>query len=155
MAIFNSQISISEKPLEMPAQAWIPTAGAVVDFWGVVRADENGQAIAGIEYEAHRAMAEHQMELIVERALADYGALKIILHHRIGFVPVAEPSLFLRVMSGHRQAAFGAGQWIVDELKRRVPIWKRPVLIRPAATATTILRAQTRCKPPSRRHELG
>jgi molybdopterin synthase catalytic subunit len=84
-------------------------------------------------------MAEHQMELIVERALADYGAHKIILHHRIGFVPVAESSLFLRVMSGHRQAAFGAGQWIVDELKRRVPIWKRPVLLKPTATATTTI----------------
>ncbi len=139
MAIFNSQISINEKPLEMPAQAWIPTAGAVVDFWGVVREDENGQAITGIEYEAHRAMAEHQMELIVERALADYGALKIILHHRIGFVPVAEPSLFLRVMSGHRQAAFSAGQWIVDELKRRVPIWKRPVLIEPTPNMTATI----------------
>jgi molybdopterin synthase catalytic subunit len=50
----------------------------------------------------------------------------VIIHHRIGFVAVGESSLFMRVFSGHRQAAFQASRWIVDELKKKVPIWKRP-----------------------------
>jgi molybdopterin synthase catalytic subunit len=51
---------------------------------------------------------------------------QIIIHHRIGFVRVGDASLFLRVTAQRRAAAFGASQWVVDELKRRVPIWKRP-----------------------------
>ena len=51
----------------------------------------------------------------------------LIVHHRIGFVPVAVPSLFLRVSAAHRGPAFAAAEWFIDELKQRVPIWKHPV----------------------------
>jgi len=51
---------------------------------------------------------------------------KVVAHHRIGFVPTGEPSLFLQVSAQHRAAAFEASKWIVDELKKKVPIWKRP-----------------------------
>jgi molybdopterin synthase catalytic subunit len=127
MAISNLQISLVEKPLAWPAENWSAAAGAFVDFWGVVRGLEDGRAIRGIEYEAHRAMAEHQLRLIGESASEEFALEQMVLRHRIGFVPVAEASLFLRVASGHRQAAFRASQWIVEELKRKAPIWKRPV----------------------------
>ena len=71
-------------------------------------------------------MAEHQLREIAEQALIQFDLRSVIIHHRIGFVAVGEPSLFMRVFSGHRQAAFQASRWIVDELKKKVPIWKRP-----------------------------
>jgi len=101
-------------------------AGAVVDFWGIVRRLEDGHEIEGIDYEAHKAMAEHQMKVIADAAAETFRLNQVLLHHRIGFVPAGEASLFLRVRAQHRAAAFEASKWIVDELKKKVPIWKKP-----------------------------
>ena len=101
-------------------------AGARVDFQGIVRGSEDGREIDGIDYEAHRKMAEHQLQQIAEQAAIEFGLRLVIIHHRIGFVPVGELSLFTRVCSGHREAAFQASRSIVEELKKKVPIWKRP-----------------------------
>ena len=101
-------------------------AGAFVDFWGVVRPIEDGREIEGIDYEAHCEMAEHQLKRIAEQAGERFGLRLVIIHHRIGFIAVEEPSLFLRVASPHRSEGFQASQWIVNELKKEVPIWKRP-----------------------------
>ena len=111
----------------MPEPGGDPQAGAVVVFWGAVRATEEGREITGIQYEAHRAMAEHQMRLVAESAAKKFDVREIFIRHRIGFVPAAEPSVVVRVASGHRGAAFAASEWIMDELKRVVPIWKHPV----------------------------
>jgi molybdopterin synthase catalytic subunit len=131
MAIWKSQILITNSPLAMPPADWRDLAGAVVDFWGVVRRSEDEREISGIEYEAHEAMARHQMELIAQRAETNFNLEAIILRHRIGVVAAGEASLFLRVASGHRGAAFAGSQWIVGELKKKVPIWKRPLFVRP------------------------
>ncbi|HEY2045994.1 MAG TPA: molybdenum cofactor biosynthesis protein MoaE [Candidatus Udaeobacter sp.] len=104
----------------------ISGAGAVVDFWGVVRLLEDSREIDGIDYDAHREMAEHQLKRIAELAAERFRLKLVIIHHRIGFIAVGEPSLFLRVASSHRSEGFRASQWIVDELKKKVPIWKRP-----------------------------
>src|ERR1700674_4482479 len=64
--------------------------------------------------------------LLTEEAVKKFRLEQVIVHHRIGFVGTGEASLFLRVGAEHRAAGFEASQWIVDELKRRVPIWKRP-----------------------------
>ncbi|MEY2495425.1 MAG: molybdopterin synthase catalytic subunit [Verrucomicrobiota bacterium] len=127
MAISVCEVSLTDSPLDLPEAKNDPKAGAIVVFWGAVRESEAGREIAGIEYEAHRAMAEHQMRLVVESASEKFEVTEIFLRHRIGFVPVAEPSVVVRVTSGHRGAAFAASQWIMDELKRVVPIWKHPV----------------------------
>jgi molybdopterin synthase catalytic subunit len=100
--------------------------GATVDFRGIVRALEADRQIDGIEYEAHAAMAEHQLRTIAQQAISDFALLFVSIHHRIGLVPAGETSLLLRVGSAHRGAAFEASQWIVTELKKRVPIWKMP-----------------------------
>jgi molybdopterin synthase catalytic subunit len=134
MAISVCEVSLTEAPLVLPEPRSDPGAGAIVVFWGAVRESEEGREITGIEYEAHRAMAEHQMRIVAESALAKFDVREILLHHRIGFVPVAQPSVVVRVMSGHRGAAFAASQWIMDELKRVVPIWKRPVFKEDSAT---------------------
>lgn len=127
MAISVCEVSLTESPLDLPEARNDPGAGAIVVFWGAVRASEDGREITGIEYEAHRAMAEHQMRIVAESASEKFEVREILLHHRIGFVPVAQPSVVVRVASAHRGAAFAASQWIMDELKRVVPIWKHPV----------------------------
>jgi molybdopterin synthase catalytic subunit len=119
------EVLVTDAQLNAPGNQVDLAAGAAVDFRGIVRGFEDGREIEGIDYEAHRKMAEHQLRQIAEQATIQFDLRSVIIHHRIGFVPVGEPSLFMRVCSGHRQAAFQAGQRIVDELKKKVPIWKR------------------------------
>src|SRR5947209_15453644 len=119
-------IVLTDSPLYAPPQDDDVNAGAIVDFWGVVRKIENGREIEGIEYEANREMAEHQLRQIAEQAVNKFGLRLVLLHHRIGFIATGEPSLFLRVTSRYRNEGFRASQWIVDELKKKVPIWKGP-----------------------------
>ena len=120
-------VSLTESALVLPEPDNDPQAGAVVIFLGAVRSTETGREITGIEYEAHSAMAEHQMRMVAESASEKFAVREVIIHHRIGFVPAGQPSVVVRVTSGHRGAAFGASQWIMDELKQVVPIWKHPV----------------------------
>ena len=126
MANSVCDILLTESALRAPAQSGETVAGAIVDFFGFVRELEEGREIKGIDYEAHRAMAEHQLRLVAEEAVGKFRLKKVIVHHRVGFVQAGETSLFLQVRAEHRGAAFEASKWIVDELKRKVPIWKHP-----------------------------
>ena len=125
MANVVCEISVTQDPIAAGVSD-IPGAGAVIDFWGVVRLLEDSREIDGIDYDAHREMAEHQLKRIAEQAAEQFGLKFVIVHHRIGFIAVGEASLFLQVASPHRSEGFRASQWIVDELKKKVPIWKRP-----------------------------
>jgi len=135
MANSVCDVLLTEDPLKDAADTAATTtdvdlaAGAVVVFWGVVRQLEDDREIKGIDYESHAKMAEHQMRLIAETALEKFQLKQVVLHHRVGFVRAGEPSLFLRVGAAHRAAAFEASGWIVDELKKKVPIWKKPVFV--------------------------
>jgi molybdopterin synthase catalytic subunit len=120
------EVLLTEARLIAPSVDVDLSAGALVDFWGMVRELEDGREIEGIDYEAHATMAEHQMKEIARRAISDFGLHFVMVHHRIGFVSAGEASLFLRVSAKHRRAAFRANQWMVEELKKRVPIWKKP-----------------------------
>jgi molybdopterin synthase catalytic subunit len=102
------------------------SSGAVVDFWGVVRIKEGERHIRGIEYEAHPAMAEHQLRLIGKEAIERYELSLAVVRHRVGFVAVGKASLFARVAAPHRGEAIRAMEWLVGELKKKVPIWKHP-----------------------------
>jgi molybdopterin synthase catalytic subunit len=137
MATWHSEILITTSPLQSRPNRWSGAAGASVDFWGVVRTLEDGREISGIEYEAHRTMAQRQMELIAEAARTEFGLEEVALQHRIGFVAAGEASLFLRVASAHRAAALRASSWIVTELKKKVPIWKRPLFVEQSRTVTS------------------
>ena len=125
MANVVCEISVTKAPLEAPGSD-VVGAGALIDFWGVVRPIEDGRQIEGIDYEAHHEMAEHQLKRIAEHARERFELKRVIIHHRTGFIAVGEASLFLRVASPHRSEGFEASQWIVDELKKKVPIWKQP-----------------------------
>lgn len=102
--------------------------GAVVCFLGVVRDDEDGAPISGIDYESFQRMAEHQFGLLFDEMERRWPVESVRLVHRVGLVKVNEPSLWVEVISPHRGEAFAACQWLIDEMKRVVPIWKRPVL---------------------------
>lgn len=126
MANSNCRVSLTDAPLAVPRGEKPLEVGGIVDFWGVVRQMEDGRPISGIEYEAHAAMAEHQLRTLAEEGNTQFNLMQIDVLHRIGFVPVGEPSLLVRVCSKHRAEAFRACSWLVDELKKRVPIWKHP-----------------------------
>jgi molybdopterin synthase catalytic subunit len=101
--------------------------GAAVYFAGVVRGTEEGRAISAIEYEAFQKMAEHQFHLLFEQAGRRWPLESIRLVHRIGRVDVGEASIWIEVVAAHREEAFAACQFIIGEMKRVVPIWKRPI----------------------------
>jgi len=101
--------------------------GAVIYFLGVVRGSEEGKPIDAIEYEAFQKMAGHQFHLLFDEIQKRWPVESIRLAHRIGVVKVNEPSLWVEVVAPHRGEAFAACQWLVDEMKRVVPIWKKPL----------------------------
>ena len=121
------EIRITKQPLDPLFLRFSRTEGAVVDFFGVVRSIENDRMIDAIEYEAFEAMAERQLALIADEAKDRYGLVSVVIHHRIGLVPVGEASLFVRVTARHRRAAFEGSSQIIERLKQAVPIWKHPV----------------------------
>jgi molybdopterin synthase catalytic subunit/molybdopterin converting factor small subunit len=103
-------------------------AGGVVTFWGVVRDQEDGKPIHALNYTAYREMADHQFRKLLAETHRKWALKRIRIVHRLGVVPVGEPSLLVRVEAAHRGGAFAAAQFIIDELKQRVPIWKTAVL---------------------------
>ena len=126
MANSVCEVLVTESALQAPNHDGDFTAGAVVDFFGVVRKQEGDREIEGIDYESHKKMAEHQLRLIAEAAIKKFQLKQVVLHHRVGFVDAGKASLLLRVSAPHRAAAFDASKWMVDELKKKVPIWKKP-----------------------------
>lgn len=100
-------------------------AGAVLYFLGLVRGVEAGSSIQGLEYESFQRMAEHQFDLLLDEMEKRWPIESVRVVHRIGFVKTNEASLWMEVVAPHRAEAFAAGQWLIDEMKRVVPIWKK------------------------------
>jgi molybdopterin synthase catalytic subunit len=101
--------------------------GAAVYFTGVVRDMEEGAAILAIEYTTFQKMTEHQFGLLFNEMEKRWPIDSVRLVHRIGVVQAGEPSLWVEVIAPHRGEAFAACQWLIDEMKRVVPIWKKPL----------------------------
>ena len=102
--------------------------GAVIYFLGVVREQEGSAPIVALEYEAYEKMAVHQFHKIFDDIERRWPIESVRLVHRIGAVPVNEPSLWVEVIAPHRAEAFHASQYLIDEMKKMVPIWKRAVM---------------------------
>lgn len=96
--------------------------GAVVSFWGVVRKDHNTKQF--LFYECYKEMAIKEIEKIVYRAVNRFNLSIVKVIHRIGKVYEGESSVFILVHSKHRKEAFKGCRYIIDQIKRRVPIWK-------------------------------
>ena len=125
------QLTITTGPIDEPAllreRRMSDAMGAVIYFLGVVRGGEGEQKISAIEYESFKKMAEYQFHLLFDQMEKRWPIESVRLVHRIGMVKVNESSLWVEVVAPHRGEAFAACQWLIDEMKRLVPIWKRPV----------------------------
>ncbi|MBV8207766.1 MAG: molybdenum cofactor biosynthesis protein MoaE [Acidobacteria bacterium] len=102
-----------------------PEDGAVVVFEGVVRNHSRQRQTFFLEYEAYEAMAAAGLQLLVEQAREKFPIRDAAVHHRLGRIEIGETSVVIAVFSAHRAAAFDACRWIIDTLKRTVPIWKK------------------------------
>lgn len=102
-----------------------PEDGAAAVFEGIVRNNTRGRRTLYLEYEAYEDMALKQMEELAARALADFKIRDVAIVHRLGRIEIGETSVLIVVASAHRAAAFDAGRWLIDTLKRTVPIWKK------------------------------
>ena len=101
--------------------------GAAIYFLGIVREQEGENEIAALDYEAFEKMAVHQFHKIFDELERRWPIETVRLVHRIGRVAVNESSLWVEVTAPHRGEAFEACQFLIDEMKKVVPIWKRPV----------------------------
>jgi molybdopterin synthase catalytic subunit len=99
--------------------------GAAVVFEGVVRNRTRGRRTLYLDYEAYEEMALEQMEELAQRALEQFQVREVALVHRLGRLEIGETSVLIVVVSPHRGAAFDACRWLIDTLKRSVPIWKK------------------------------
>ena len=102
-------------------------AGAIATFTGTTRVHSRGRTVTHLDYEAYEGMAEKVMEEIAESLRAKYQLTAIAIHHRIGRVSIGETSVVIAVSAPHRQDALAACKDAIDELKERVPLWKKEV----------------------------
>jgi len=122
IALRDSALSLDEAWSHVAA----PECGGQVFFVGSVRPDEtpNGQ-ISALEYEAYPGAAEKKMLEIAQDAVTKFGAMRVAMLHRYGHLSPGEAAVIIAVGCGHRAEAFEACRYVIDELKQRVPIWKK------------------------------
>ena len=120
--------ALVRQPIEAAAIAAAirePADGAIVVFDGIVRNQTRGRRTLFLDYTAYEPMALQQMEQLAQQALASYAVRAVSLVHRLGRLEIGETSVFIAVASAHRAAAFDACRWLIDTLKKTVPIWKK------------------------------
>ena len=99
--------------------------GAVLLFLGAVRHVNDGRDVTGIDYAAYEAMAQRELDAIVAEGAARFGTRDVAIVHRLGELSVEDVSVAIAVGHPHRDTAYALSRWVIEELKRRVPIWKR------------------------------
>jgi len=119
--VTRGQISLTD------VEAWVkePGAGAVVYFDGIVRNHSEGKRVKFLEYEAYEAMAEEKLREIGEEIQRRWPVSKVAILHRVGRLEVGESSVIIAVSSPHRDHAFAACRFAIEQIKILVPIWKR------------------------------
>jgi len=100
-------------------------AGAVVVFEGTVRDHHAGRPVLRLEYSAHVAVAESAWQELQARTLAEFEVVALRGYHRVGTLAIGECAVWIGVAAAHRAPAFAASQWLIDAIKRELPIWKR------------------------------
>ena len=101
------------------------TIGGIVTFLGTTRDLSRGSRVAKLEFEHYPGMAEKKLAEIRDRAIREFGAIDATIIHRVGTMPVGENIVLIVVASAHRDEAFRACRFCIDELKRITPIWKK------------------------------
>lgn len=98
--------------------------GAQILFLGVVRDHAEGRPVRGMRYEAYEPMAERVLQEIVEETVSGHGVTSVAAVHRIGELTLGDASVAIVVNSPHRDAAYAASRHVIEEIKRRLPVWK-------------------------------
>jgi molybdopterin synthase catalytic subunit len=130
----ETHIAFTTQPIIVPAaQTATRETGAEVEFRGIVRETEQGRAIGGLNYEAHIPMATRHLHRILDKLRETWPCQAVWFIHRLGWVPVGETSLYVRVQASHREAAFRFCMELINLLKKDAPIWKLTAPPPPAA----------------------
>lgn len=109
---------------ELTAITERPDCGALATFTGVVRDNHDGKSVLRLSYTAHEGVAEKMIREIEQEAIARFGVAECLVVHRVGDLAIGDAAIVAAVRSGHRGEAFDAVRYVVDNVKRRVPIWK-------------------------------
>ena len=104
-----------------------PEAGAIATFIGTTRNNNEGRKVIALDYEAYPEMAEKELARIGEDAKTKWPICRMAIVHRLGSVQITEASVIIAVSAGHRDAAFAACRFAIEEIKKTVPIWKKEV----------------------------
>ncbi len=126
----NSFAEITSAPLdigEIARRVVLPECGATVTLDGYVRKFTKGRETDYLVYEGYEPMALKEMAKLIERAADEFEIANVGIVHRLGRLEIGETSVVIAVSSPHRRAAFAACEWLIMELKRTVPIWKKEV----------------------------
>jgi molybdopterin synthase catalytic subunit len=126
------RIEIVDAPIpaaEIVAAIKAGSDGAVCVFDGIVRDNTRGRRTLHLDYEAYREMALEKMRALADEAVTSFGVREVAMVHRQGRLAVGETSVLIVVASAHRAAAFDACRWLIDTLKKTVPIWKKETFV--------------------------
>lgn len=115
---------VTHEPIVPPAMD-VPAAGGFVFFEGRVRDHNDGRPVQALEYESYAEMAEKQGAALIEEALRRFDILAARAIHRVGPLDIGDTAVWVGVAAAHRGDAFEACAWLMDEIKHRLPIWKK------------------------------
>lgn len=121
---------LTTEPIDVDALAREVSAddcGAVITFVGTVRAEGGDDPLVALEYEAYDAMAAAKMSEVCDTAMARFAVREALCVHRVGRLAIGEASIAIAVSAGHRADAFAAARYVIEEVKREVPIWKKDI----------------------------
>ena len=118
-----SEVAID--PARLRQALHLPQCGALVCFEGWVRDNHMGKAVQALDYQAYRELALSEGERIMREAGERFEIVGAMAVHRVGALALGDLAVWIGVSAGHRDAAFSACRWVIDEIKARVPIWKR------------------------------
>ncbi len=126
----NTHIHLSGKPLNIQfCIDWVmePGCGGINIFIGTVRNITKGKRVVHLEFEAYEKMAINEMQKLADGAMAKWPVQRIAIHHRTGILEVGQVPVVIAVAAAHREAAFEACRYLIDALKKTVPIWKKEI----------------------------
>ncbi len=126
----ETRVALTEAPIdpaEWLAAVYTPAAGAVVTFLGTVREFTGERRTRELEYEAYREMTERKLREIGDAARVRFGLTGVVIVHRLGLLKIGEISVFIAVSSPHRAQAFDGCRFIIEAIKKDVPIWKKEI----------------------------
>ena len=121
---------ITDEPIDLQkffSGASPPSCGAAASFVGMVRNHDHGRAVKSLYYDCYLSMAEKIIKALIEEAKARWDVEKVLVSHRIGHLEIGEVAVAIAVSSAHRAEAFEACRFMIEQIKEKVPIWKKEI----------------------------